>query len=53
MRLFSMWENRMYRSWNFVEIYGISLKILMEQAVENDVENVYNLLYYEVIVKFM
>ena len=43
----------MCRSWNFVEIHGISLKTLMEQAVENDVENVYNLLYLNIIQNFM
>lgn len=43
----------MYSRWNFVEISEISLKIQTDKAVENDVDNVYNLLYLNIILKFM
>lgn len=43
----------MYRCWNFVEIPEITLKIQTDMAVENDVDNVYNLLYLNIILKFM
>lgn len=53
IRRFFTGENLRYRPWKFVEIHGISLKILTSGVVENDVENVYNLLYLNIIVKFM